>query len=117
MRRLLIGALLGVAVIGLPVVIQSAAPTEAVKLEKPGEGMAAKPEAPGKPGVPGKPGAPGQANVGKTAICHWSDDDNRFVGISIPTKQLSMGVGHARHAHDVRPAPAEGCSGLPSPPK
>ena len=114
MRRLLIGVLLGVAVIGLPLVVQSAAPTEAVKPAKPGQEMAAKPEAPGKPG---KPGAPGQANVGKTAICHWSDDDNRFVGISIPTKQLSMGVGHARHAHDVRPAPAEGCSGLPNPPK
>ena len=55
------------------------------------------------------------AKVVKTTVCHWDDNDNEFDEIRIPTKQLTKGVGHARHEDDVIPAPAEGCEDLPAP--
>lgn len=52
--------------------------------------------------------------VDKVELCHWADNDNQYVEIRIPAKQLARGKGHARHEHD-RLVPAEGCDSLPDP--
>jgi uncharacterized protein (UPF0333 family) len=48
----------------------------------------------------------------KATICHYSNDDNKFVQITINVNGLN---GHSKHANDIIPAPEDGCHIEPGP--
>jgi hypothetical protein len=57
------------------------------------------------------------ARAEKVGLCHWSEDEDKYIAISIPVKQIMGGKrahGHTNHEHD-RLVPDGGCESLPSP--
>ena len=53
--------------------------------------------------------------VVKTPVCHYSIDEDQYVYLLIPAKQLAKGAGHATHTADVLGLTKDECLALNTP--